>query len=145
MNYNLLYKQLEAILEDEDYHISKMANMSAFLNDNISDINWVGFYIIQNSILKLGPFQGHIACSNIEKGKGVCGTSWQLEKTIVVEDVHKFDGHIACDSASNSEVVIPIFDNNENIRGLLDVDSPVFSRFDKELVEFLEKCVKLIY
>lgn len=143
MNYNLLYKQLEKLLEDEDNMISKMANMSSFIYHNIDKLNWVGFYIIQNDVLKVGPFQGKIACSNIKKGKGVCGTSWLKEEIIVVKDVHKFKGHIACDSESNSEVVIPIF-RNEVMIAQLDVDSPILNRFDDDLVEFLTKCTKLI-
>lgn len=141
--YNLLYKQLEEILKEEDYLISRMSNMSAFLNENIKDLNWVGFYIVKDNVLKVGPFQGLVACSNIPKGKGVCGSAWERLETIVVKDVHEFPGHIACDSKSNSEVVIPIIRNGKMIAEL-DVDSPLINRFDEELVKFLEKCVDLI-
>ncbi|WP_064592216.1 GAF domain-containing protein [Streptobacillus moniliformis] len=144
MNYELLYKELEALLSDEEFQISKMANMSAFIMQSIPDLNWVGFYIVYENVLKVGPFQGKPACSNIPKGRGVCGYTWENEKTTVVEDVHKFSGHIACDFASNSEVVIPIFDKNGNMIAELDIDSPKFNRFSKEDVKFLEKCVKLI-
>ncbi len=144
MNYNLLYKELEAILLDEEFQISRMANMSAFIMQSMPDLNWVGFYVVHGNVLKVGPFQGKPACSNIPKGKGVCGYAWENKKTVVVEDVHKFSGHIACDLASNSEVVIPIFDKNGNMIAELDIDSPKFNRFSEEDVKFLERCVKLI-
>ncbi|WP_073508029.1 GAF domain-containing protein [Streptobacillus notomytis] len=144
MNYNLLYKELEAILSDEEFQISRMANMSAFIMQSMPDLNWVGFYVVHGNVLKVGPFQGKPACSNIPKGKGVCGYAWENKKTVVLEDVHKFSGHIACDLASNSEVVIPIFDKNGNMIAELDIDSPKFNRFSEEDVKFLERCVKLI-
>ncbi len=139
-----LVKQLEAILEGESFYISRMANISAFIYEHFSDINWVGFYIVKDNILKVGPFQGKVACSDIPKGKGVCGTAWQTLKTQVVKDVHQFAGHIACDVASNSEVVIPIIKNGEMI-AQLDVDSPLFNRFSESDVEFLIKCANLAY
>ncbi|WP_156300292.1 GAF domain-containing protein [Streptobacillus canis] len=144
MNYDLLYKEIEALLSDEDYQISRMANMSAFIMESMGDLNWVGFYIVHGDVLKVGPFQGKPACSNIPKGKGVCGYTWENEKTTVVEDVHEFPGHIACDAASNSEVVIPIFDKEGKMIAELDIDSPKLNRFSKEDVEFLERCAKLI-
>lgn len=144
MNYDLLYKEIEALLSDEDYQISRMANMSAFIMESMGDLNWVGFYIVHGDVLKVGPFQGKPACSNIPKGKGVCGYTWENEKTTVVEDVHEFPGHIACDAASNSEVVIPIFNKEGKMIAELDIDSPKLNRFSKEDVEFLERCAKLI-
>ncbi|QLB13582.1 GAF domain-containing protein [Bisgaardia hudsonensis] len=142
-DYNLLFKQLQILIEDEEDIIVKMANMSSFLYFNLSDINWLGFYLVKDNLLKVGPFQGKPACSNIAKGQGVCGTAWEKMTTIVVDDVHSIQNHIACDSASNSEVVIPIIKKG-NMIAELDVDSPKFSRFDLELVQFLEKCTTLI-
>lgn len=109
MNYALLLKQLEQILEPETYIISRMANTSAFLYQHMPELNWVGFYLVKDGVLKVGPFQGKVACSDIGFGKGVCGYTWQTGTTTVVDDVHQFAGHIACDSASQSEVVVPIF------------------------------------
>ncbi len=130
-------KQLEAILGDEDDVISRMANISAFVYENLADINWIGFYIVRGDVLKVGPFQGKVACSNIPKGKGVCGTAWERLETIVVPDTHQFEGHIACDPVSRSEVVIPIFDEKGDMYAELDVDSPLLNRFSKKEVEFL--------
>ncbi|WP_099861037.1 GAF domain-containing protein [Pasteurella multocida] len=143
MNYALLLKQLEQILEPETYIISRMANTSAFLYQHMPDLNWVGFYLVKDGVLKVGPFQGKVACSDIGFGKGVCGYTWQTGTTTVVDDVHQFAGHIACDSASQSEVVVPIFQGGEMIAEL-DVDSPRLARFSAEDVAFLENCVALI-
>lgn len=143
MNYALLLKQLEQILSSETYLISRMANTSAFIYENMPDLNWVGFYIVKDGVLKVGPFQGKVACSDISFGNGVCGYTWKMGKTTVVDDVHQFEGHIACDSASQSEVVVPIFKNGEIIAEL-DVDSPCLARFSAQDVEFLEKCASLI-
>ncbi|HDR1021895.1 TPA: GAF domain-containing protein [Pasteurella multocida] len=143
MNYSLLLKQLEQILAPETYLISRMANTSAFIYEHMPDLNWVGFYIVKDGVLKVGPFQGKVACSDIGFGKGVCGYTWKTGTTTVVEDVHQFDGHIACDSASQSEVVVPIFKAGEMIAEL-DVDSPRLARFSVEDIEFLEKCAALI-
>ncbi|HDR1853070.1 GAF domain-containing protein [Pasteurella multocida] len=143
MNYALLLKQLEQILEPETYIISRMANTSAFLYQHMPELNWVGFYLVKDGVLKVGPFQGKVACSDIGFGKGICGYTWQTGTTTVVEDVHQFAGHIACDSASQSEVVVPIFQGGEMIAEL-DVDSPRLARFSAEDVAFLEKCAALI-
>lgn len=143
MNHALLLKQLEQLLEPETYMISRMANMSAFLFEHMPDLNWVGFYLVHQDVLKVGPFQGKVACSDIGYGKGVCGYTWQTGKTTVVDDVHQFAGHIACDSASQSEVVVPIFREGKMIAEL-DVDSPRLARFSAADVEFLEKCTALI-
>ncbi len=138
-------KLLDVILGDEDDIISRMANISAFLYENMADINWVGFYIVRGDVLKVGPFQGKVACSNIPKGKGVCGTAWERLETIVVPDTHQFEGHIACDVASRSEVVIPILDKNGEMLAELDVDSPLLDHFSEKDVEFLTQASLLVF
>ena len=143
MNYKLLCEQLEALASSSRNYIPLLSNTSALLNDSLKDINWVGFYLVKDNNLLLGPFQGKVACVNIEKGKGVCGTAYEKDETIVVDDVHKFAGHIACDSDSNSEIVIPIHSDNEVI-GVLDIDSPIFSRFTEEDRSGLEAFVSVI-
>lgn len=139
---DLLLLQAEALLDNERDHIANMANLSALIYHSVSDLNWVGFYIYKDSELVLGPFQGLPACVRLQLNKGVCGTAATLRKTLVVPDVHSFIGHIACDGASNSEVVVPILIKGEII-GVLDVDSPVLDRFDEPLVEFFEKIVQI--
>lgn len=136
--YELVIRQLEALLEGERNQISNLANASALLNQFLDRINWVGFYLMQNGELVLGPFQGLPACVRIPVGKGVCGTAVQKRRTIVVDDVHQFPGHIACDAASQSEIVVPMFKEGECI-GVLDIDSPEKSRFDQLDKEMLEK------
>ena len=147
MNNNLLLKQIEEILKTNTdssyYHITAMSNISALLYDNMKDLNWLGFYILENDNLLLGPFQGKIACSKIRVGKGVCGTAVAENQTQRVADVHQFLGHIACDSASNSEIVVPIHAEG-TIVGVLDIDSPVFERFDEEDQMGLEEFVKIL-
>ena len=128
---NLLYEQTKALTENEKDLIANLSNISACLNENLDNINWVGFYIMKNNELVLGPFQGKPACIRIPVGKGVCGTCVKERKIQRVEDVHKFPGHIACDGASNSEIVLPIFKNNE-VGAVLDFDSPIFNRFSLE-------------
>lgn len=141
--YELLCSQLEALLDNETYLIANLSNTSALLNQGLRDINWVGFYLLDNGILHLGPFQGKVACMHIPVGKGVCGTAVAKDQTILVEDVHAFPGHIACDSASNSEIVIPIH-NNGQIIGVLDIDSPRVGRFDSTDKIYLEKIVTIL-
>lgn len=141
--YSLLADHLKALVEGEKHYMPNLANASALLWMGLKDINWVGFYLIIDGELVLGPFQGKPACIRIPIGRGVCGTAVSEEKTQLVEDVHKFPGHIACDSASNSEIVIPI-SSGEKIVGVLDIDSPVFSRFDKDDQEGLERLVKIL-
>lgn len=143
MNYSTLEAQIKELIKDVPYMISNLSNISALLFQEMKDINWAGFYLFENDKLILGPFQGKPACIEIENGKGVCGTSTMQDKTIVVEDVHKFPEHIACDSNSNSEIVIPIHKDNK-IYGVLDIDSPILNRFNNEDKEGLEKIVKLI-
>ena len=128
--YDTLNRQVLALFDGEDDMIAGMANFSALLNEQLSDLNWVGFYIKRGEQLNLGPFQGKVACTRIPWGKGVCGTAAAKNATQRVADVHQFEGHIACDSASNSEIVIPMRHNNEVI-AVLDIDSPLFSRFDE--------------
>jgi GAF domain-containing protein len=142
--YKLIHAQLRSLLENERYVIPNLSNTSALLNGALRDINWVGFYLIHNNELLLGPFQGKTACIHIPIGKGVCGTAVLKDEIQLVPDVHLFPGHIACDSESRSEIVIPIH-NNGIIIGVLDIDSPVTERFDSvdqdgllEVVEILE-------
>ena len=130
-------------LSEEVYLLSYLSNVIALLNDNISDINWVGFYFDNNIELVLGPFQGKIACSHIKYDKGVCGSSFSNREVIVVDDVHKFVGHIACDSDSNSEIVLPLIYNGKCF-GVLDIDSYKFSRFAIEDKNILIDISKLI-
>lgn len=142
-NYNLLTKQLQSLIEDEQNLIAILSNTSAILNDNLDQINWVGFYLIEKEELILGPFQRHPACVHIAIGKGVCGTAVAEDKTQLVKDVHAFPGHIACDANSKSEIVIPIHVNDEII-GVLDIDAPITDRFTNEDKEGLEVIVKVL-
>ncbi|MGG0656328.1 GAF domain-containing protein [Rummeliibacillus pycnus] len=146
--YNLLAKQLDALLEGEMDTISNLSNASALLNQFLENINWCGFYLMKNNELLLGPFQGLPACVHIPIGRGVCGTVAQSEQTLVVEDVNAFPGHIACDSASQSEIVVPIIVDNA-LYGVLDIDSPTKNRFTKEdqigLEQFVEVLTKHIH
>jgi len=137
---DLLLKQAEALLEGEKDEIANMANLSALIYHSLSDLNWVGFYIYKDRELVLGPFQGLPACVRLQLNKGVCGTSAAQHRTINVPNVHVFEGHVACDGASNSEVVVPIVIDNE-LYGVLDVDSPIYDRYTSELVTFFEAIV----
>jgi len=141
--YKLLNAQLKAMLENETHLIPNLSNASALLNLALQDINWAGFYLINGNELLLGPFQGKPACIHIPIGKGVCGTAVSEGKTQVIADVHVFPGHIACDSASSSEIVVPIYFNNR-IMGVLDIDSPIIERFDQTDKEGLEEFVKTL-
>jgi GAF domain-containing protein len=129
--YQSLNNQVVALIEDETNLIANLANVSALLNIALEDINWVGFYLLENDTLVLGPFQGNPACVRIPIGKGVCGTAFEKQQTLRIENVHDFEGHIACDAASNSEIVIPLIKNGQYI-GVLDIDSPSLNRFDEE-------------
>ncbi|WP_108671348.1 GAF domain-containing protein [Peribacillus acanthi] len=129
-NYQLVIKQLKALIEGETNRIANLSNASALLNQFLNEVNWVGFYLMEDGNLVLGPFQGLPACVRIPLGKGVCGTSAQQRKTIRVEDVHAFPGHIACDAASQSEIVVPLLKDGELV-GVLDIDSPIKNRFDE--------------
>ena len=132
-----------ALLHGEADPIANMANLSALIYERTPNINWAGFYIFKEGQLVLGPFQGKPACVRIAIGKGVCGTAAQSKKTVVVEDVHKFAGHIACDSASNSEIVVPILKKDGSLFGVLDIDSPIKSRFGAAEKEVFEELVKI--
>lgn len=129
--YQLLSKQLDALLTGEHDLIANLSNASALLNQFLEQINWVGFYLLKEEELVLGPFQGLPACVRIAIGRGVCGSAVAQKQTFVVDDVHAFPGHIACDAASKSEIVIPIV-KNEEVIGVLDIDSPITSRFTQE-------------
>lgn len=142
-NYQLVTKQLSSLLEGESDMIANLSNASALLNQFLTDVNWVGFYLLKSDELVLGPFQGLPACVRIPIGKGVCGTAAQKRETIRVDDVHLFPGHIACDAASQSEIVIPILYNDQMI-GVLDIDSPIKSRFDEIDQDYLERFVKTL-
>ncbi len=141
-NYALLRKQLESILSMETDPVANMANTAAVLFNGLPNLNWAGFYVLRGKELVLGPFQGKPACVRIALGKGVCGTAAQTGQTQRVEDVHQFPGHIACDSASNSEIVVPIFKNGA-VWGVLDIDSPVLARFGAAEQTFFEQAVHI--
>ncbi len=141
--YRTLNQQAQALLEGEPDMIATLANLSALLNQELADINWVGFYLLQGETLVLGPFQGKPACVRIPVGRGVCGTAVAEGKTQRVDDVHQFAGHIACDGASNSEIVIPLRRGGEII-GVLDIDSPIFNRFDEQDRIGLEETVQIL-
>ena len=141
--YKTITAQMQSLLEGERDAIANMANFAALLFHSMEFVNWVGFYIYKENELVLGPFQGKPACIRIGVGKGVCGTAADTFKTQSVDNVHEFPGHIPCDSASNSEIVIPIVINSKLI-GVLDIDSPEFSRFDKVDQTGLEKLVDVL-
>ena len=143
VDYELLTAQAEEIVKGCEWDITLYANISALLFDSLENVNWAGFYLMRDGNLVLGPFQGKTACMKISIGKGVCGTAVQEDRTIHVDDVHLFKGHIACDSASESEIVIPIHYNNMII-GVLDIDSPVKSRFSEEDEDGLLRIVHVI-
>ncbi len=136
-DYEILIEQLKAMCEGQKYMCTLLSNTSALLKQSLQDTNWVGYYLMQDGKLILGPFQGLVACEVIEVGKGVCGTAVERRETILVRNVHEFAGHIACDSASNSEIVIPIV-INDAVWGVLDIDSPLIARFDETDQKYLE-------
>lgn len=142
-NYEEINGMLSSIISDVPYTMTNLANASALLFEKLADINWAGFYTIKDGKLVLGPFQGKVACTMIPLGKGVCGTAAAEDRTQLVPDVHQFKGHIACDSASNSEIVIPMHRNGE-VFGVLDIDSPLFDRFDDNDKVGLEAFVKIL-
>ena len=140
--YESLIPQLEALLYGEADLVANMANTSAALREQFNWF-WVGFYLVKDNELVLGPFQGPVACTRIGKGKGVCGASWEQAKTLIVPDVEAFPGHIACSSLSRSEIVLPLYRGNEVV-GVLDVDSEHLDQFDETDAKYLEQIVKLI-
>lgn len=140
--YQSLLPQIEALLYGETDLVANLANICAALKEQFKWF-WVGFYLVKDDELVLGPFQGPVACTRIAKGKGVCGASWQQAKTLIVPDVEEFPGHIACSSLSRSEIVVPLFYNNE-VAGVLDVDSEELAKFDDTDAEYLQQVIKLI-
>jgi GAF domain-containing protein len=146
-DYRLIAEQTKALAEESRDPIPVLANVSALLYHSMADVNWAGFYLVKGEHLLLGPFQGKVACVKIAKGRGVCGTAWAEDKTQLVPNVHTFPGHIACDSASRSEIVVPIHVGGEVI-GVLDIDSPLPARFTQadragltHLVETIEHII----
>lgn len=139
--YKLLYNQIKSLIQNENDTIANMSNVAAIIHETFK-FWWTGFYRVINNELVLGPFQGPVACTRIGYGKGVCGTSWKEAKTIVVEDVHEFPGHIACSSASKSEIVVPIFKDNQVV-SVLDIDSENLATFDNIDKEWLERIIEL--
>lgn len=140
--YKSLIPQIEALLTGEPDLVANLANISAALKEQFKWL-WVGFYLVKDGELVLGPFQGPVACTRIAKGKGVCGAAWEKAETVIVPDVDEFPGHIACSSASRSEIVLPVFNNN-NVVGVLDVDSENLAQFDEIDAEYLKKVVALL-
>lgn len=143
IDYRLLKEQMDALTGTQSRPIPNLANASALLWQMLPDLNWVGFYLMEDGALYLGPFQGKTACIRISLGQGVCGTAAQKDQVLRVDDVHEFEGHIACDSASNSEIVLPIHDGNDVI-AVLDIDSPLVGRFSEEDEEGLKEVVKVL-
>lgn len=141
--YRLLRTRLLALTDGVPHRTANLANTSALLDDALTDINWVGFYLMEDGKLILGPFQGKPACIEIEVGKGVCGTAVAEDAIMLVKDVHTFPGHIACDSASNSEIVIPLHADGK-IVGVLDIDSPSLARFDEADRDGLAELMKIV-
>lgn len=136
-DYDLMCRQLESLSEGVAWDITVLSNAAALIWDSLDDINWAGFYLMKDGKLLLGPFQGKPACTVIDVGKGVCGTAIAEDKTQLVKNVHEFPGHIACDSASNSEIVVPVH-AGDKLYGVLDIDSPLLGRFSEEDKEGLE-------
>jgi len=136
--YLLLIKQLTILLNKKDNFLSNLSNLAAAIKQSFDKISWVGFYLFDGEKLYLGPFQGNVACTEIELGKGVCGTSAEKRESIIVADVDKFPGHIACDTGSHSEIVVPVI-KNEELFGVLDIDSFEYNSFDETDREYLEE------
>ena len=142
-DYSELNTRLETLIKGVPHLTANLANASALLYNTLQDINWAGFYLMQSGRLVLGPFQGKPACIEIPVGKGVCGTAVERNETVIVKNVHEFPGHIACDGASNSEIVIPLRKDGKII-GVLDIDSPKFSRFSEEDMQGLENFAHIL-
>ncbi|HEX4875863.1 MAG TPA: GAF domain-containing protein [Chitinophagaceae bacterium] len=141
--YESLIPQINGLLEGETDLVANLANVAAALKEQFGWF-WVGFYLVKDNELVLGPFQGPVACTRIRKGRGVCGSSWEQKQTLIVPDVEKFPGHIACSSLSKSEIVIPIIRNNEVV-AVLDVDSDQYDQFDTSDQQYLEAIVQLLH
>ena len=143
MDYRVICEQASGLLEAEPWYVAALSNISALVMDTLPNLNWAGFYLMKDGRLVVGPFQGKPACIHIDPGKGVCGTAVLRNETVVVPDVHLFSGHIACDSASESEIVIPVRENGQ-VRAVMDIDSPVKNRFSAEDRAGLEALAKVI-
>ena len=141
--YEELLNEVKSFIQDENDKIACMANVAALIHERFG-FWWTGFYRVIGEELVLGPFQGPVACTRIRKGRGVCGTSWNEARTVIVPNVHEFPGHIACSSLSNSEIVVPVLDECGNVTGVLDIDSRDFDTFDETDAEWLEKICRLI-
>ena len=140
--YQEVYKQIQSVISGETDQIANMANTAALLHEAFG-FWWTGFYIVKDGVLVLGPFQGPVACTRIPFGKGVCGTAWERQETVVVPDVHLFPGHIACSSLSRSEIVVPIFDGT-TVKAVLDIDSKELATFDETDSHWLERITSLL-
>ncbi|MFT4629637.1 MAG: L-methionine (R)-S-oxide reductase [Arenicella sp.] len=140
-NYPLLLKQAEALLSSETDAIANAANLSSLIYHHVDDLNWAGFYFFKETELVLGPFCGQVACTRIPVGQGVCGSAYSNNQTMVIADVHQFEGHIACDAASESEIVVPF--KCDGVSGVLDIDSPHKARFGDSERDFFEKIMRL--
>ena len=143
MDYRLVMEQIKGLLETDQHFIPVMSNVSALLMENLEEINWAGFYLMREGRLVVGPFQGKLACIHIEVGRGVCGTAVRDKAVLRVDNVHEFPGHIACDSASNSEIVLPL-QRGEKVLAVLDIDSPLLKRFSLEDEKGLKEIADLL-
>ena len=141
--YDLALRQMQALFEDEHDEMGVLANAAALIKE-VTNYFWVGFYVVRGDELLLGPFQGSVACMHIAYGRGVCGTTWKERRTIVVDDVHQFPGHIACSSLSQSEVVVPLFNGKGDVKAVLDVDSELLADFSPDDVTFLEAAATIV-
>ena len=142
--YKLLLKQVKELLSKDDDELSNLSNLTAAVKQTFGKVSWVGFYLYKNQKLILGPFQGKVACTSIEMGKGVCGTSAEKKNAIIVEDVNQFPGHIFCDTDSKSEIVVPILKSDGSLYGVLDLDGTEYSAFNETDREYLEKICKFL-
>lgn len=141
---DLLVAQIKALAEAETWYVPLLANTAALLYEALPDLNWAGFYLVRGGQLVLGPFQGKPACIHIARGKGVCGTAWAQDRTQRVDDVHAFPGHIACDGASNAEIVVPLHDASGSVLGVMDLDSPRLNRFTEQDQKQLEAVARVL-
>jgi L-methionine (R)-S-oxide reductase len=142
-SYQSLLPQVRGLLEGETDLIANLANICGALKEQFNWL-WIGFYLVKEQELVLGPFQGPVACTRIKKGKGVCGTAWAQQKVLIVPDVEKFPGHIACNSLSKSEIVLPLFDQHKEVIGVLDIDSADLDEFDSTDQHFLQQIIDLV-
>ncbi len=141
--YQLLVKQVESLIEGENNTVGQLANAAAIIHETLG-YWWTGFYLVNGDTLQLGPFQGPVACYTIKRGRGVCGTAWDQNRTLVVPDVEQFPGHIACSSLSRSEIVVPLHDDRQDVAGVLDIDSKQLAAFDDVDAHWLEQIARVI-